>query len=140
MDYLTKKGDNTEWKLEEPIADREDENGLMVWGNGLGNHNYCRNPKPDAANQKPWCFTEDPTVGKEACNIEECPANARKFAREASELGAYMSDAESVEGYIAAQSKECLCAAQSFGASATFLQQESRMGQTKDGKPCFCHQ
>ena len=28
----------------------------------VGDHNYCRNPYPDAASETPWCFYEDKNV------------------------------------------------------------------------------
>lgn len=32
--------------------------------------NWCRNPDGD---QAPWCYTTDPTVRWEYCNLEKCP-------------------------------------------------------------------
>lgn len=38
-------------------------------GAGLGDHNYCRNP--DNTPNKTWCYTEDPTVQKEYCDVTD---------------------------------------------------------------------
>mmetsp|Transcript_83798 Transcript_83798/g.130774 ORF Transcript_83798/g.130774 Transcript_83798/m.130774 type:complete len:235 (+) Transcript_83798:54-758(+) len=37
---------------------------------GIGNHNYCRNPSGEK--DKPWCFTVDPAVEWEFCEVPEC--------------------------------------------------------------------
>lgn len=112
-------------------ADKEGD-GTMAWGNGLGNHNYCRNP--DSSMAKPWCYTMDPSKGhkKEACNIPTCPEKTRDFKKEAVKLAR------------AIDSTNCKCAAQLYGSSKTtkdtavkFLQTEN-MGVTAAGKPCKC--
>ena len=32
--------------------------------------NYCRNPDAD---KSPWCYTTDPSVRWEFCNLKKCP-------------------------------------------------------------------
>mmetsp|Transcript_18859 Transcript_18859/g.30564 ORF Transcript_18859/g.30564 Transcript_18859/m.30564 type:complete len:205 (-) Transcript_18859:33-647(-) len=115
-----------------PTADDESADGVVSWGNGLGNHNYCRNP--DSSMEKPWCFTLDPAEDhkKEACEIPKCPAKPRDFKAEAATLTAKVA------------ATDCQCADQLYGSTLTtadtavkFLQ-SGQMGRTKDGKPCRC--
>jgi len=74
--------------------------------NGLGNHNFCRNP--DGSEEKPWCYTQDPTVKKEVCEIPVCPGMERNFQDEADDLAK-----------MVAEGLECDCAAQMYGDSTT---------------------
>ena len=36
----------------------------------LENHNYCRNP--EGRGKRPWCYTIDPSVRWEYCNVPNC--------------------------------------------------------------------
>merc|ERR1712224_533151 len=59
--------------------------------NGLGNHNYCRNP--DGSEDKPWCYTMDPSPDheKETCEVPKCEGPARDFKDEAETLSTKMA-------------------------------------------------
>jgi len=143
--------------------DLEGKDGTMKWGNGLGNHNYCRNP--DSSEEKPWCFTADPKKPKETCNIDPCPETVDwKF--EAKKLAKKMQSGMSAP----LEDDVCDCSRQLFGSSVTtpmdtrvkfreqdwwtdhtehtghrtsrkptenFLQRE-HTGRAKDGRPCTC--
>jgi len=74
--------------------------------NGLGNHNFCRNP--DDSFKKPWCFTMDPNKEKEECEIPVCGGMDRDFQDEAESLG--MEVAEGLE---------CDCIEQLYGSTTT---------------------
>jgi len=143
--------------------DQEDkENGIMKWGNGLGNHNYCRNPDPSQGFDKPWCFTMDPKVPKEACNIDVCANHEPDhYWNEAQDLANIMKDGMSLD-----EPTPCTCKRHSgafgkdisrdfYGEKETFASeggdgkqvglkakagflQNTLTGRTKDGKPCFC--
>jgi hypothetical protein len=109
------------WSLQKPTPDLELDSGAMQWGNGLGNHNYCRNP--DQKMNKPWCFTLDGK--KEECDIEKCKPH-RDFVREADELASELS------------STDCICATELYGSSV-FLERSHYMGSAQDGTPCRCN-
>jgi len=74
--------------------------------NGLGNHNFCRNP--DESFEKPWCFTMDPNKEKEECEIPVCGGMDRDFQEESEKLG--MEVAEGLE---------CDCIEQLYGSTTT---------------------
>merc|ERR1719217_781150 len=59
--------------------------------NGLGNHNYCRNP--DGSEDKPWCYTMDPNPDKkkETCEVPMCEGAKRDFKDEAKTLSTKMT-------------------------------------------------
>jgi len=59
--------------------------------NGLGNHNYCRNP--DGSEEKPWCYTTDPSPDKEKelCEVPICPGLERDYIDEANSLSEKMA-------------------------------------------------
>jgi len=93
----------------EPV-DHEKPEGTKktTWGNGVGNHNFCRNP--DQSEEKPWCYTEDPNPDhhKEVCEIPVCAKAKRNFIEEAKRLGEHVA-----EGLF------CKCADQLYGSTTT---------------------
>lgn len=75
--------------------------------NGLGNHNFCRNP--DESEDKPWCYTVDPGQenAKEVCEVPACP-----------QVKDYQAAADSLAIDIASNLK-CHCVDQHYGSFTT---------------------
>ena len=46
-------------------------------GNFADASNYCRNP--DSASGGPWCYTMDPTVVWEYCDVRMCPPTGNLY-------------------------------------------------------------
>merc|ERR1719231_1211210 len=114
-----------------PTSDEENDEGLMTWGNGLGNHNYCRNP--DGRDSVPWCFTMEPAVDWEPCEIPECPEKKRDFPEEAKELT------------VEVEATDCQCADQLYGSTLTtadtavkLLQKGKKKGKLDKKGHCNC--
>jgi hypothetical protein len=96
------------WPAAAKFASIADEKGdVTKWGNGIGNHNYCRNP--DSSQSQPWCFTQDPNADHkiEVCDIPECAAHKRTWSDEADALSMKIG------------SKDCECADQLYGSTRT---------------------
>jgi len=104
--------------------------------NGLGNHNFCRNP--DKSFEKPWCYTMDPNTEKEECEIPVCGGMDRDFQDEADKL------AQKVAAGL-----DCDCAAQLYGSTTTtadtsvLMQLEKKFGKENleaAKKRCHCNE
>jgi len=76
--------------------------------NGLGNHNFCRNPDPEGSIKKPWCYTMDPTLEKEECDIPVCDLMSRDWVDEADKMAIKV-----------AEGLECDCIDQLYGSTTT---------------------
>jgi hypothetical protein len=76
--------------------------------NGLGTHNFCRNP--DGSEEKPWCFTMDPNEdhAKELCEVPKCAGLDRAFDDEADKLAVDI-----------AKGLACHCMDQHYGSTTT---------------------
>lgn len=60
-----------------------------VGDNGIGNHNYCRNP--DQSFDSPWCYVNDGSgLDKEECVVDKCAEEQRDFKAEAEALERHM--------------------------------------------------
>jgi len=72
-------------KLALPAGMKEGEEGP----DGLGDHNFCRNPSADEEDT-PWCYTMDPEFPRETCNIAGPIAAAGEFTATCSASGTFV--------------------------------------------------
>lgn len=72
FDCYVDKGDKYEGLLDSAGTGRKCKNWREEGTHkGMGNNNFCRNP--DGSKDKPWCFTLDPKVEWEYCEVPKCP-------------------------------------------------------------------
>lgn len=64
---LTKSGYHCQpWAVQFPHAHHLSQEHPQLWGS----HNFCRNP--GGVMEAPWCFTLNPEVRMDVCDIQPC--------------------------------------------------------------------
>lgn len=100
--------------------------------NGIGNHNYCRNP--DGSQEKPWCYTMDPSPDHmiETCAIPVCPDHARDFNLDSQFLAAHMGEVH-LGAFSVDDSGIKIKPQFKFGFESDHLAAEVGLGDVRDG-------
>ncbi|XP_016352287.1 hepatocyte growth factor-like protein isoform X1 [Sinocyclocheilus anshuiensis] len=59
--------------------------------------NYCRNPD---ASPVPWCYTTDPTMERESCDIRKCPESPKRRFRSSYTTNCFRGRGEDYKGKV----------------------------------------
>ncbi|CAH1798962.1 unnamed protein product [Owenia fusiformis] len=71
LDYTSSGVTCQKWTSQYPHKHREvSKNSLTNIKNGIGNHNFCRNP--NGSKKRPWCYTTKKAIEWEYCDIRIC--------------------------------------------------------------------
>jgi len=72
------------WSLQSPNAHNYTDGKLYPDGSAAKAGNRCRNPDPTHTDG-PWCYTNDPLVRWEQCDVPLCPTSGPAFCKETKE-------------------------------------------------------